>query len=511
MTSTARLSRRSLIMGTAASAALAGFAPLRAQEASTQASTPASTQPAPVPPPSPPVDRWQALARLTDGAVLRPSDAGFLSEALPNNLRFRHVRPEAIVRCRTPEMIGHVLSWCQDYEVPFAVRGGGHSYAGFSTTHGLLIDMSAMNAITYDPATGRAKVGAGAINQPIYDALRQAGRMMTHGRCPTVGVAGFVLGGGIGFNMRRLGVASDMLVASEIVTADGRVRTLSATEEPDLFWATRGGGGGNFGVSTSFTFETVPADSQLTAFRIVWRQKTLAVARALFATLDGAPVTLGTRISLAGVTPTLHAGGRQVGVTLLGQFAGDRQAFEKLLQPVMAVAAPERTDIRELPYWEAQEFLMEPGAPAWYRERSAFLDTAPSEAFLEKAFHHLVRWPGTGAHGDLFFFQTGGRINEIAPAASAFVHRGSRWLAVAGVSWSEDDTVRPEIVRAAKKWQDELYHTVGHAGGHGAFINFPDTSLVDWRARYYGANSVRLAEIKAQIDPGNLFSFPQAV
>lgn len=510
MNAAPRLNRRSLLLGTAASAALAGFAPLRAQEAPATASAPTPTS-APVPPPVPTVDRWQALARITDGALLRPSDAGFAAEALPNNLRFRHVRPEGIVRCRTPEMIGDVLSWCQDYEVPFALRGGGHSYAGFSTTHGLLIDMAAMNTIAYDPATGRAKVGAGAINQPIYDALRQAGRMMTHGRCPTVGVAGFVLGGGIGFNMRRLGLASDNLVASEIVTADGRVRTLSASEEPDLFWAIRGGGGGNFGVSTSFTFDTVPADRQLTAFRIVWRQNTRKVAGALFAALDEAPVTLGTRISLAGVTPTLHAGGRQVAITLLGQFAGDRQGLEKLLQPVMAVASPEFTDIRELPYWDAQAFLMEPGAPAWYRERSAFLDTAPADAFLDKAFEHLVRWPGTGAHGDLFFFQTGGRINETAPAASAFVHRASRWLSVVGVSWSEDDTVRPEIVRAAKQWQDALYHTVDHAGGHGAFINFPDASLAEWRARYYGANLPRLAAIKAAVDPGNLFSFPQAI
>ncbi len=505
MTSTTRLSRRTLLIGTAASAALAGIAPALGD------GTAAPPAAAPVSPTSPPVDRWQALARITDGAVLRPADAAFASEAMPNNLRFRHVRPEAIVRCRTPQMIGDVLSWCQDHEVPFALRGGGHSYAGFSTTRGLLVDMSAMNTLDYDPATGRATVGAGALNQQIYDALRQAGRMMTHGRCPTVGVAGFVLGGGIGFNMRRLGLASDMLAASEIVTADGRVRSLSATEAPDLFWAIRGGGGGNFGVSTSFTFDTVPADRQLTAFRLVWRQKTLAVARALFPVLDAAPVTLGTRVSLAGVTPALHGGGRQVAVTLLGQFAGDKEALNKLLRPVFAVAAPEFADIRELAYWDAQNFLMEPGAPAWYRERSAFLDTGPSEALLERAFHHLARWPGTGAHGDLFFFQTGGRINETASAASAFVHRASRWLAVAGVSWSEDDTVRPEIVRAAKTWQDELYHEVGRAGGHGAFINFPDNSLAGWRARYYGANLPRLAAIKAEVDPGNLFSFPQAI
>ncbi|TCK31060.1 secreted protein [Ancylobacter aquaticus] len=502
MNTRTRLSRRGFMVGTAATAALAGFPPARAE----------TTLPAaPGPALSPPVGRWQALARIADGAVLRPSDAKFDAHALPNNLRFRHVRPEAIVQCRTPQMIADVLNWCQDHEMPFALRGGGHSYAGFSTSRGLLIDMSPLNAIDYEPASGCVRVGAGALNQQIYDSLRQAGRMMTHGRCPGVGVAGFVLGGGIGFNMRRLGVASDQLAASEIVTADGRLRALSPGSDPDLFWAIRGGGGGNFGVSTSFTFDTVPADPQVTACRLVWREKTRTVARALFAALDHAPETLGTRIAFGGVTPALAAKGRQVPVTLLCQFAGGKEGLMALLKPVLDRVAPDFTDIRELPYWEAQDFLVEPGAPAWYRERSAFLDVAPDEPLLEAAFHRLERWTGTGAHGDLFFFQTGGRINEVAPAASAFVHRSSRWLAVVGVSWSEDDTVRPDIVRAAKKWQDELYHDVGRGGGHGAFINFPDTSLVDWRTRYYGANGPRLTEIKALVDPGNLFSFPQAI
>src|SRR5690606_26438354 len=138
-----------------------------------------------------------------------------------------------------------------------------------------------------------------------YSALNKSGRMITHGRCPSVGAAGYLLGGGIGFNMRRLGMAADALTSAEIVTADGALRGLSAEENADIFWAIRGGSGGNFGVSTSFTLNTVPMDERLTVFRMVWRDRTLEVARALFAAVDAAPVELGTRIALGGVTPQL--------------------------------------------------------------------------------------------------------------------------------------------------------------------------------------------------------------
>lgn len=506
MDASARLTRRGLLIGGAAGALALAVDPLRGQEAS-GAGAAAPDAAAAAPPP----DRWQQLERLSGGEVVRPSHPRYAQEGLPNNLRFQHVRPEAIVPCRSPQMVADVLAWCQDYEVPFAIRGGGHSYAGFSASRSLIIDTSPMHALAYDAGSGRVRVEAGVLNAQVYNALRAGGRMMTHGRCPTVGVAGFLMGGGIGFNMRRLGMACDRLVEAEIVTADGRVLTLSATQNPDLFWAVRGGGGGNFGVCTAFTVETVPADERLTVFRMVWRTRTLEVAQALFAAADAAPETLGTRIALGAVTPALAAKGRQVPVTLLGQYAGSREALLALLAPVLAIAQPDFTDLRELGYWDGQEFLMEPGEPAYFHERSAFFGAAPDQPFLEQAFERLRAWPGTGAHADLFFFQTGGRINAVAPDATAFPHRASRWLGVVGISWSDDDQARPAIVRAAKAWQDGFYAALGPLGGGGAFVNFPDAALVDWRQRYYGSNLDRLARIKAAVDPTNLFTFPQAI
>lgn len=492
MKTVAQLSRRSFLAGGAAAVGVMASRPAWADG------------------PAPP-DRWEVLHRVTADGLVRPGEGSFAKAALPNNLRFRHVRPQGVAYCRTPQMVADVLSWCRDYDVPFVIRGGGHSYAGYSSGHDLVIDMREMRAIEYRETDGNVQVGAGALNGQVYSALSKAGRMITHGRCPSVGAAGYLLGGGIGFNMRRLGMGCDNVVAAQIVTADGRVRELSKESEPDLFWAIRGGAGGNFGVSTSFTIRTEPADESITVFRYVWRKETLAVATALFAAADAAPTALGTRISLGGVTPELLKQGRQVSVTLLGQYAGPADELKAILAPVMAIAEPEFSEVKELGYWEGQNFLAEPGAPAYFRERSAFLAKAPDDAMLAEAIDKLQQWPGTGAHGDFFFFQTGGRINELAPDETAFVHRDSRWLSVVGISWSEDDAARPAIARRAAAWQDEFYGLLNAAGGKGAFQNFPDSDLTDWRARYYGANLARLERIKAEVDPTNLFRFGQSI
>lgn len=269
--------------------------------------------------------------------------------------------------------------------------------------------------------------------------------------------------------------------------------------------------GGNFGVSTAFTLDTVPMDETLTVFRVVWRNNTLEVARALFEAVDAAPVELGTRIALGGVTQELGGRGRQVPVTLLGQYAGPKEELLKILAPVAAIASPDFIDVQEKPYWSGQNFLSEPGEPAYFRERSAFIASPPDADHLGEAFERLQRWPGTGADGNYFFFQTGGRVNELAPDDTAFVHRDSRFLSVVGISWSEDDLGLPERLRAARDWQDDFYGLMSARGGKGAFQNFPDASLVDWRERYYGANLGRLMQIKAEIDPNNLFRHGQSL
>jgi FAD/FMN-containing dehydrogenase len=452
---------------------------------------------------------WRQLGLLLPGRLLRPGDEGYAAAAQPNNLRFAARLPQGIARCASAEDVAAVIGWCREQGLPLRVRAGGHSYAGYSTTDGLLLDVSPMNRVRFDARSGRIAIGAGARNSEVYAALRGSGLAFTHGRCPSAGAGAFLLGGGIGFNMRRRGVACDQLLATELVTADGGRRSATATADPALFWACRGGGGGQLGVSTGFTLQGFPADP-VTAFVITWAARPEAVGEALMAALDAAPDTLGSRISFGAVTPAQLAGGSDVTVSLVGQLAGSESALRDILAPAFAAAPPAHADIRRLAYWPAQDFLAEAGDPTYYQERSAFVDRPFGGAALAEGFGWLRRWPGTGGYCDLRFFQTGGAMNRVAPDATAFVHRRSRWLMVVGLYWSEADERSPEVLRRGHEWQDAFYAAMLPLAGGGAYVNFPDPSLADWGQSYYGANLERLARIRTALDPAGVFRFPQS-
>jgi FAD/FMN-containing dehydrogenase len=374
-----------------------------------------------------------------------------------------------------------------------------------------MIDMTLMNGTSLDESSGLVRIQGGVLNSGVYTALREHNVTITHGRCPAVGAAGFLLGGGIGFNMRENGLACDQVTASEIVTADGKLRSMSATREEDLFWACRGGGGGNFGVNTSFTMQTFPVAPQVTVFQISWSAKPEAVARALMTALEAGPTTLGSRVSLSAVTPEQQALGQDVVVNLLGQFKGSQKDLMAILADVYAVAQPSTTNIYEMTYWQGQDFLHEDQPPCYYQERSAFANVEIGGDALAMGFKHLRQWPGTHSYCDLRFFQTGDAMNKIGARDTAFVHRSSQWLMVVGLYWNDqDDRDRARVARN-HEWQNEFYHAMLPFCGGGAYQNFADPSLKNWQESYYGENYERLARIKQRVDPAGVFTFAQAV
>jgi FAD/FMN-containing dehydrogenase len=176
----------------------------------------------------------KVLARSISGRVLRPGDPGFAALALPYNLREASVQPAGIARCRSAKDVATSIKWARKYHYPLIARSGGHSAGDYSVTTGLMIDTKLMNQTSFNSKTGIATVGGGTLNTGVYEALSQNDVTITHGRCPTVGAAGFLLGGGIGFNTRRLGVGSDALVASQLVTAADYLQQYYATNLPRL-------------------------------------------------------------------------------------------------------------------------------------------------------------------------------------------------------------------------------------------------------------------------------------
>jgi FAD/FMN-containing dehydrogenase len=454
---------------------------------------------------------WQALAGLLSGPVLRPWSPGYLAVARPNNLRYARVLPAGIARCQSSQDVARSILWSREHRVPLITRSGGHSYAGFSSAPGLMIDVSPIHSASFNTFTGVATIGGGTRNGAVTALLTPHEVAITHGRCPGVGAAAFLLGGGIGFNMRQHGVGCDQVVAAELVAADGQILALSATQNPELFWACRGGGGGNFGINTSFSVQTFHVEP-LTVFRIGWGTRPEEVLPVLMSALDAAPRKLGCRISVAAVSPRQQEPvyGQGPGISLLGQYQGPADGVLDILAPAYRVAAPGSESLFEMSYWDAQNYLSEPGPSAFYQVRSAFL-TEPTlgPRALDVAFHRLRRWPGVGAGGDLRFFQTGGRVNDVPPDATAFVHRESRWLLEVGRNWTASDS--PETVARTQDWQDDFYEAIRPFTDGRAYQNFPDPSLTDWRTAYYGENLARLSCAKGQVDPHRVFRFPQAI
>lgn len=198
---------------------------------------------------------WQILSNQLNGAVLLPGAPGFDPFTIPYALQYGKTIPQAVVRCMSEKDVVTTVKWARQNGIAITTRSGGHSYAGYSSTNELLLDVSGMTNITLNSSTGLATLDGGVRNKHVYAALREPSIAITHGRCKAVGVGGLVLGGGIGFNMRAQGLTCDQLVETRMVTADGDIVVCNEKENKDLFWAIRGAGGGNFGIHTSFTFK----------------------------------------------------------------------------------------------------------------------------------------------------------------------------------------------------------------------------------------------------------------
>ncbi len=442
---------------------------------------------------------WHDLGRA--GTLLREGAARYTEFVRPQNLRYADVRPAALLRCASPEAVRHAVTWAVQHRMPFVLRNGGHSYAGTSMIEGgLIIDVRPMNAIQLR-GDGIVEVGCGALNADLYRALRQHGLAITHGRCPGVGVSGFLLGGGIGFAMRDHGLGCDAVVEADVLLADGRVLTASARNEADLFWALRGGGGGNFGAVLGWRVKPMPIDD-VTIFRCAWDRNVEEVFWRLVQALEAAPARLGAKI----VVDAVPVGSRRVPtVRLLGQLRGTLEEVDGILLPVGPAT---RREVERLPYWQAQDVLSDEGHPAYYQETSHYTGRL-TFAGVDQIFRHCRAWPGTSGEAAFKLFQVGGRIRDIASDASAYVHRDAEWLTGTELTWDRSDSVRR--IEASLAWQRAFHHAfVQVAGGPGgSYQNFLDPALEYPASAYYGANLSRLSAIKKRLDPEGVFTPPR--
>ena len=356
--------------------------------------------------------------------------------------RFDSLHPAGIAYCRNPHDVATCLAFVRKFGLPVAARCGGHSYAGWSSTSGLIIDVTRMSGVNVSGST--ATVGAGTRLIDFYNGLAAHGRGVPGGSCPTVGIAGLTLGGGIGVVARAYGLTSDNVQSLQIVTADGQVRTCNSSQNSDLFWACRGGGGGNFGVVTSFTFRTHPV-GQIVLFFLSWPWSQAArVISAWQSWAPHAPDALWSNLHLAAATggsvPSIQVGG-----TYLGSIGAAAAQLEKLYA---AAGSHPSSPFMETTSW-LHAMLVEAGCasltvdqchlptqnPAGKLARAS--EYAKSDFFTKPLNSHGIgtllagvekfqRAGGApGASGGIAFDALGGAVNRVAAGATAFVHRNA--------------------------------------------------------------------------------------
>jgi FAD/FMN-containing dehydrogenase len=327
------------------------------------------------------------------------------------------------------------------------------------------------------------------------------------GRCPDVGAAGLTLGGGFGFSARKLGLTIDALVETEIVAASGEILTCNAVENPDLFWACRGGGGGNFGINTSFTFRTA-AVSDVSVYRCSWDRVDAATLLDVFQrVLAAAPDEFSMRLGFD--APADPKDG--IKLEAIGQYFGPSATLADLLAPVFAVAAPSAREVHDVTYWQGRDLLSDNEGPSAFTERSRFVPSLIGSDGLAVFADRLRSHPDTIADSSASakIFSWGGAIGHVEPGATAFVHRDALALFSVGVKWAVDE--RPSAVRGLVNWVDKFWQDMGPHTSSRSYQNFIDPAVTDWQHAYYGDNLERLVNVKRAVDPDNIFHFAQSI
>lgn len=449
------------------------------------------------------------LARLREaltGEVIEPGAPGYEAARRPAMARFRHIRPRAVVRCASADDVARTLGFARGSGLHVVPRGGGHCFAGRSSTDGIVLDLTPLRSISVSP-TGVATIGAGARLAEVYDTLHGHGLTLPAGCGPTVGIAGLTLGGGHGILGRRYGFTCDRLLAARVVLADGRMLDCDKQREPELFWALRGAGGGQFGVVTSLAFDAVPAP-KATRFELIWSHAdATAVVAAWQEWAPDAPDELSANLKIVAA----GASG-PVEVIMFGAMLGTEAETAALLGELIGLVGtqPESEMRVSQPYRDLKRSLAglgaaEPAEPEPVVSKSEFFRRSIPASAITELLDAFIRDRVEGQHRELNFTPMGGAYNRVPADATAFVHREERFLLehVTGGPAAGSDAVAQWVRRS---W------AVVHPWGSGrVYPNFPDPDLTDWAEAYYGGNHARLARVKRLYDPERLLRFHQSI
>ena len=437
----------------------------------------------------------EKLAKLVRGVIYVPGTPDY--ERLRRGFAAKvDLHPTAIVHALSSEDVAATVDFAQSNRLPLAVRGGGHSYAGYnSCDSGLVVDLSGLNRIVVDADLSTARVGGGTLSGAIEAQTAKSDRATVLGQCPSVGVGGFLLGGGVGPLMSRHGLGCDNVISAEVVLADGRIVTASQSDDPDLFWAIRGGGG-NFGVATAFTVKLHPVTDVLAGYL----EYGSADARDLLYIVRDLAAAAPAGMTLIAVLSRSGADGFSLSIQVC--HVGEQAPGQAAVEGVLKSAALRSNGIKSQPYLDLERMVPSDIPPVHWENSGGFFEAFDDElvATLANAIAE-----GPGVYDELSFIHLHSAVTAIAQTATAFPMRrpgfaygiASSWLPSTGAS-------------AAASWVDRTAGALS-GFGEGAYVNVMGREGSDSVRRAYDANYSRLASIKARYDPQNLFSINQNI
>ena len=481
-----------------------------------------NTQPPIAPPPADTgaisTEQWQTFKDALQGDLVLPSDtSAYRNARVVFNTRFDHILPQAIVKCNSEQDVVSALSFIREHSLAVTPRCGSHGYAGYSTTTGVIIDVTPLNSITIEPGT--VTIGAGARLADVYDQLTAQGVAIPLGSCLSVGISGLTLGGGVGVVDRAYGLTCDNLISAKVVTANGDILTCSQSQHSDLFWALQGGGGGNFGVVTEFTFNTHET-KDISVFEAYYPFNDFTEVISQWQLLSQAwPNEIWCQIipDWTSGTPTLY-----IRAFCVNSQAAASVYWDDFINSINAnvLSNTVTTDTyRNIMMGTCSETVAVCHLSSQFEQgrmpRSAFAASSDyfDQLLPETAFETLKTFIETSIennnYGMLIINTMGGAIDNVSTTDTAFVHRNTlfsvEYYAPLNTAVSNDK------IDATQKWANSFREVMAPWSTGGAYVNYIDPLITDWEYAYYGENYPKLQAVKAQYDNEQVFRLPQGV
>jgi hypothetical protein len=456
---------------------------------------------------------WKRLAAHVDGTLARPGSSTYNTVRLTQNPRYDGARPVAVLSIANAQDVATAFSFAQDHGVRVAIRSGGHSYPGWSAGDGaLVVDVRPLDRVSLSGTT--ATVGAGASLVQVYDALGMRGRGIPGGSCPTVGIAGLTLGGGVGVLTRAHGLTCDSVTGMDVVLGNGTIERVAHDENGDLFWALRGGGGGHLGVVTSFTFKTFAAPTITRAF-VAWPFSAAGeVVPHWLEAIPGADPRLWATLKLLGGQS--HPSGPALFMS--ATWTGPASSMDAALKPLLSKVPSPTTDSRSTASY-LDTMLTYAGCSSIPVGQC---HTGPGGSLDREAFaatSHIINAPHVDMgvlldrvnaaqdsglkEAGISIDALGGAVNDIQPSFTAFGHRG----ALTTVQYTATYDAGPAT--AATAYVRGFRSAMTPSWGTGAYVNYADASLTDYMQAYFGANAANLTRIRKVYDSNGFFTQPQ--